>query len=334
MEKLLEVKDLKTQFFTYAGVVKAVNGISFDIMKGEAVGLVGESGCGKTVTGLSIMRLISYPPGRIVSGSIIFDGKDLLSLSEKEMREIRGGEISMIFQDPMTSLNPVLTVGEQIIEVLTLHKNISREDAKNKAIDLLNLVQIKSPEEVISQYPHQLSGGMRQRVMIAIALACEPKLIIADEPTTSLDVTIQAQILNLLKDLKSRINTSILLITHNLAVVAGLCTKVIVMYAGIIVEVGSDQQIYYNPGHPYTFGLLRSVPRIDEEEKERLATIPGLPPDLLSPPEGCPFCFRCDYSMRICFKEKPPFFDMKDNHKVSCWLFDKRAPKIERKISK
>ena len=334
MEKLLEVKDLKTQFFTYAGVVKAVDGISFDIMKGEAVGLVGESGCGKTVTGLSIMRLINYPPGKIVSGSILFDGKDLLSLSEKEMREIRGGEISMIFQDPMTSLNPVLTIGEQIIEVLTLHKKISREDAKNKAIDLLNLVQIKSPEEVISQYPHQLSGGMRQRVMIAIALACEPKLIIADEPTTSLDVTIQAQILNLLKDLKSRINTSILLITHNLAVVAGLCTKVIVMYAGIIVEVGSDQQIYYNPGHPYTFGLLRSVPRIDEEEKERLATIPGLPPDLLSPPEGCPFCFRCDYSMRICFKEKPPFYDMEDNHKVSCWLFDKRAPKIERKISK
>lgn len=332
MENLIEVKNLKTQFFTYAGVVKAVNGISFEIKKGEAVGLVGESGCGKTVTGLSIMRLISYPPGKIVSGSIYFDGKELLSLSEKEMRNIRGGEISMIFQDPMTSLNPVLTIGEQIIEVLTLHKNISREDAKKKSIDLLNLVQIKSPEEVISQYPHQLSGGMRQRVMIAIALACEPKLIIADEPTTSLDVTIQAQILNLLKDLKSRINTSILLITHNLAVVAGLCTKVIVMYAGIIVEVGSDKQLYYNPGHPYTFGLLKSVPRIDEEEKERLATIPGLPPDLLSPPEGCPFCFRCNYSMKICFKEKPPFYNIEDGHKVSCWLFDERAPKIERKI--
>lgn len=334
MEKLLEIKDLKTQFFTYAGIVKAVNGISFDIMKGEAVGLVGESGCGKTVTGLSIMRLISYPPGKIVAGSIYFDGKDLLSLSEKEMREIRGGEMSMIFQDPMTSLNPVLTVGEQIIEVLTLHRNISRNDARKKSIDLLDLVQIKSPEEIVTQYPHQLSGGMRQRVMIAIALACEPKLIIADEPTTSLDVTIQAQILNLLKDLKSRINTSILLITHNLAVVAGLCTKVIVMYAGLIVEVGNDKQVYYNPGHPYTFGLLKSVPRIDEEEKERLATIPGLPPDLLSPPEGCPFCFRCDYAMKICFKEKPPFYDIEEGHKVSCWLFDERAPKVERIISK
>jgi len=330
MEPILKVENLTTQFFTYAGVVQAVRGVSFEIFPGEAVGLVGESGCGKSVTGLSIMRLIPDPPGKIVSGAVYLDGKNLIELSEKEMRSIRGKEISMIFQDPMTSLNPVFTIGYQIVETLMLHQNMTKKQAEERAIELLNMVQIKSPERVINQYPHQLSGGMRQRVMAAIAIACEPKIIIADEPTTSLDVTIQAQILNLLADLKTELNSSIILITHNLAVVAGLCSRVIVMYAGIIVEEGTDTQIYDNPLHPYTWGLMKAVPKIHEEEKERLMTIPGLPPDLLSPPKGCPFALRCEYAMRICFDEKPPFFEPENGHKVACWLMDPRAPKVKR----
>jgi len=246
------------------------------------------------------------------------------------MRSIRGKEISMIFQDPMTSLNPVFTIGYQIVETLMLHQNMTKKQAEERAIELLNMVQIKSPERVINQYPHQLSGGMRQRVMAAIAIACEPKIIIADEPTTSLDVTIQAQILNLLADLKTELNSSIILITHNLAVVAGLCSRVIVMYAGIIVEEGTDTQIYDNPLHPYTWGLMKAVPKIHEEEKERLMTIPGLPPDLLSPPKGCPFALRCEYAMRICFEERPQFFEPEEGHKVACWLMDPRAPKVKR----
>jgi oligopeptide transport system ATP-binding protein len=330
MEPILKVENLTTQFFTYAGVVQAVRGISFDIFPGEAVGLVGESGCGKSVTGLSIMRLIPDPPGKIVAGAVYLDGKNLMELNEKEMRSIRGKEISMIFQDPMTSLNPVFTIGYQIAETLMLHQNMTKKQAEERAIELLEMVQIKSPERVINQYPHQLSGGMRQRVMAAIAIACEPKIIIADEPTTSLDVTIQAQILNLLADLKTELNSSIILITHNLAVVAGLCSRVIVMYAGIIVEEGTDTQIYGNPLHPYTWGLMKAVPKIHEEEKERLMTIPGLPPDLLSPPKGCPFALRCEYAMRICFEEKPPFFEPENGHKVACWLMDPRAPKVKR----
>ncbi len=330
MEPVLRIKDLKTEFFTYAGVVKAVRGVDFNIFQGEAVGIVGESGCGKTVTGLSIMRLITYPPGKIVSGEINLDGVDLLKLSEPEMRKIRGGKISMIFQDPMTSLNPALTIGYQLSESLILHKTISKGEAKKRVIELLDLVHIKSPETVFNQYPHQLSGGLRQRAMIALAISCEPKVIIADEPTTSVDVTIQAQILNLLQDLKSRVNSSIILITHNLAVVAGLCSRIIVMYAGLIIEEGTDTQIFDNPKHPYTWGLLRAVPRIDEQEKERLTTIKGLPPDLLSPPKGCPFALRCSYAMEICFKERPPYFNPEEVHRVMCWLLDKRAQKIKR----
>lgn len=330
MKPVLDVKNLKTEFKTYAGVVRAVRGVDFKIYPGEALGIVGESGCGKSVTGLSIMRLITWPPGKIVDGEIILDDRDILKLPESEMRKIRGGEISMIFQDPMTSLNPTLTIGFQLTEMLKLHRDYKDDEAKNKAIELLNLVRIKSPEAVFKQYPHQLSGGMRQRVMIAMAISCEPKIVIADEPTTSLDVTIQAQILNILNDLRSRVNSSIILITHNLAVVAGLCNKIIVMYAGLIVEEGTDKDIFDDPRHPYTWGLMKAVPRIDEEERERLLTIKGLPPDLISPPKGCPFAQRCNHSMNICFKEIPPYFTVDGNHRVLCWLLDKRAPKVNR----
>ena len=329
---ILKVENLTTQFLTYAGIVQAVRGISFEIYPGEAIGLVGESGCGKSVTGLSIMRLIPDPPGKIVSGSVYLDRKNLLESSEKEMRNVRGNEISMIFQDPMTSLNPVFSIGYQIMETLLLHQEITKKQAKEKAIELLDMVHIKSPEEVINRYPHQLSGGMRQRVMAAIAISCDPKIIIADEPTTSLDVTIQAQILNLLSDLKTKLNSSIVLITHNLAVVAGLCSRVLVMYAGLIMEEGTDMQIYNKPMHPYTWGLMKAVPKINEEEKERLTTIPGLPPDLLSPPKGCPFALRCDYAMQICFQKKPPFFEPQKGHKIACWLMDSRAPRTKRSM--
>lgn len=330
MQPVLKVRNLKTQFFTYSGVVQAVRGIDFDVYPAEAVGIVGESGCGKSVTGLSIMRLITYPPGKIVQGEINLDGIDILNTPEKEMQKIRGGKISMIFQDPMTSLNPALTIGYQMSEMLRLHTNLKNNEIKERVIELLNLVRIKSPEEVYNQYPHQLSGGMRQRVMIAMAISCEPKIIIADEPTTSVDVTIQAQILYLLHDLKERVNSSIILITHNLAVVAGLCSRILVMYAGLVIEEGSDFQIFENPKHPYTWGLLKSVPRIDQEEKEKLSTIAGLPPDLISPPKGCPFSLRCDYAMRICFEQLPPYFEPEKGHRVICWLLDKRAPAATR----
>lgn len=330
MEPVLKVRNLKTEFKTYAGIVKAVRGVNFEILPGEALGIVGESGCGKSVTGLSIMRLITWPPGRIVDGEVILSGRDILKIPETEMRKIRGGEISMIFQDPMTSLNPTLTIGFQLTEMLKLHRQMSNEDALRKAIQLLDLVRIKSPEQVVKQYPHQLSGGMRQRVMIAMAISCEPKVIIADEPTTSLDVTIQAQILNILNDLRSRLNSSVILITHNLAVVAGLCNKIVVMYAGLIVEEGTDRDIFDNPKHPYTWGLLKAVPRIDEEERERLSTIKGIPPDLIAPPKGCPFAQRCEFAMRICFEKIPDYYEINGAHRVMCWLMDKRAPKVQR----
>ncbi len=330
MEPVLKVKNLKTEFKTYAGLVKAVRGVNFEIFPGEALGIVGESGCGKSVTGLSIMRLITWPPGKIVDGEIILSGRDILKFPEAEMRKIRGGEISMIFQDPMTSLNPTLTIGFQLTEMLKLHRQMRNEDALRKAIQLLDLVRIKSPEQVVKQYPHQLSGGMRQRVMIAMAISCEPKVIIADEPTTSLDVTIQAQILNILNDLRSRLNSSVILITHNLAVVAGLCNKIVVMYAGLIVEEGTDKDIFDNPKHPYSWGLLKAVPRIDEEERERLSTIKGIPPDLIAPPKGCPFAQRCEYAMRICFEKIPDYYEVNGTHRVMCWLMDKRAPKVHR----
>jgi oligopeptide transport system ATP-binding protein len=329
MNNILEVKDLKTSFFTYAGEVKAVDGVSFQVAAGDAVAIVGESGCGKSVTALSIMRLLQHP-GRIISGSIDFKGKDLASLTTKEICAIRGNEIGMIFQDPMTSLNPVLNIQQQMIEGLVLHKHLSKKQAVALGIDLMKMVGIPSPEERLLQYPHQFSGGMRQRVMIAMALACEPEVLIADEPTTALDVTIQAQILELLKQLKVKMNTAVILITHDLGVVAGLCQKVIVMYAGKIVEKGSLHDLYYKPHHPYTWGLLGSIPRLTENNKQKLVPIWGKPPDLLAPPPGCRFAPRCRVAMKICESEMPPNFKISNDHEAACWLLDARAPRVER----
>jgi oligopeptide transport system ATP-binding protein len=278
---------------------------------------------------MSIMRLLSYP-GRIIGGSIYFKGKDLVKLSEREMQKIRGNEISMIFQDPMTSLNPVFTVGNQIMEPLMRHQQLSRKEAKAKAIEMLRLVGIPSPEKRAAQYPHEFSGGMRQRAMIAMALSCQPKLLIADEPTTALDVTIQAQIMELMKELKEKINTSIILITHDLGVVAEICSRIIVMYAGIIVEQGTREDIFYNPKHPYTWGLLKSIPHIETEKKERLIPIDGQPPDLLKPPAGCPFYPRCEHAMEICVEQRPLYTDLSPVHKAACWLLHPNSPKVER----
>lgn len=329
MSGLLEIVDLKTSFFTYTGEVKAVDGVNLKIDSGEAVAIVGESGCGKSVTAFSILRLLQHP-GKIVSGNIFFKGTDLTKLSEKEIRKIRGNEISMIFQDPMTSLNPVLSIKRQMTEGLMLHKKMSEQQAMSYAVDLLKMVGIPSPEERLQQYPHQFSGGMRQRVMIAMAIACQPQLLIADEPTTALDVTIQAQILDLMKDLKRKINTSIILITHDLGVVAGLCDKVVVMYAGKVIESGTLHDIYYDSRHPYTWGLLNSVPRLDEANKEKLVPIWGQPPDLLAPPPGCRFAPRCEYAMTICEKEIPPEYTVGQHHQAACWLLDPRAPRVKR----
>jgi oligopeptide transport system ATP-binding protein len=329
MQHLLEVKDLRTSFFTYAGEVKSVDGVSFHVDEGEAVAIVGESGCGKSVTVQSIMRLIPTPPGKILDGSSIkFMGMEIVNKSEKEMEAIRGNDMGMIFQDPMTSLNPVLTVGLQLTEVLKRHEGLTGQAAKDRAVKLLELVGIPTPESRLKQYPHQFSGGMRQRVMIAIALACNPKLLIADEPTTALDVTIQAQILELMKDLKNKINTSIILITHDLGVVAGLASRVIVMYGGKIIETGTVEEVYYNPQHPYTWGLLKSVPRLDAAHKGKLIPIKGTPPDLLNPPKGCGFAPRCEYCMQICTEQKPEYTHLKDGHQVACWLQHPQAPKV------
>ncbi len=328
MKHLLDVKDLRTSFFTYAGEVKAVDGVSFHLDQGEAIAIVGESGCGKSVTVQSVMGLIPNPPGKIVGGSIKFLDMDLVRKSEKDMESIRGKDISMIFQDPMTSLNPVLTVGLQLTEVLTRHEGLTGNAVRDRAVELLDLVGIPNPEKRLKQYPHQFSGGMRQRVMIAMALACNPKLLIADEPTTALDVTIQAQILELMKDLKTKINTSIILITHDLGIVAGLCGRVIVMYGGKIVESGNVNDIYYHPQHPYTWGLLKSVPRLDAGKKDRLIPIMGTPPDLLNPPKGCRFAPRCTYCMRICTEQPPEITSLDGNHQVACWLQHPQAPKV------
>jgi oligopeptide transport system ATP-binding protein len=329
LNPLLDIQDLQTSFFTYAGEVKAVDGVSFKVEVGDAVAIVGESGCGKSVTALSIMRLLQYP-GRINSGSINFNGQDLAGLSKKEMCSIRGNEISMIFQDPMTSLNPVLSIKQQLIESLVLHRSLSPKQATARGIELMKLVGIPAPEERLVQYPHQFSGGMRQRVMIAMALSCEPKILIADEPTTALDVTIQAQILELMKGLKDKLKTAIILITHDLGVVAGLCEKVIVMYGGKIVEKGPIHDVYYDPRHPYTWGLLGSIPRLNEVSKQRLVPIWGKPPDLLAPPPGCRFAPRCKYAMKICESENPPVFKISGEHEAACWLLDSRAPSVER----
>lgn len=329
MKNILEVKELQTSFFTHMGEVKAVNEVTFNVGLGEAIGIVGESGSGKSVTSLSIMKLLAFP-GKIVYGSILFEGKDLVNMPEKDMEKIRGNEISMIFQDPMTSLNPVLTIGDQIMEPLRHHQKLSHQEAKKKAIEMLALVGIPSPQNRLKQYPHEFSGGMRQRAMIAIALCCQPKLLIADEPTTALDVTIQAQIIELMKDLTEKINTSIILITHDLGIVAEICSRIIVMYAGSIVEQGNNRDIFYNPQHPYTWGLLKSVPNIDAKEKERLIPINGQPPDLLKPPLGCPFCPRCDYAMKICAENQPPHTEINSVHRAACWLLHPGAPRVER----
>jgi oligopeptide transport system ATP-binding protein len=318
---LLDIRQLETTFFTHVGPVQAVRQVDLKVERGEAVGIVGESGCGKSVMSMSIMGLVANP-GRVVSGEIHFNGLDLAKLPEKDLRKIRGNKIAMIFQDPMTSLNPVKKIGGQITEVLHLHQQISREDAKARAIELLRLVGIPSPESRLDQYPFEFSGGMRQRVMIAMSLACNPDLLIADEPTTALDVTIQAQILELMRDLRNKINSSIILITHDLGVVANLCDSIRVMYAGKIVEEGKTRDIFYEPRHPYTWGLLKSIPKINQGSKTRLVPIDGQPPDLLKPPAGCAFAERCPHVMAICQQEQPPLLKagVGHEHRAACWL--------------
>ncbi|MDE3102739.1 MAG: ABC transporter ATP-binding protein [Chloroflexota bacterium] len=329
---LLEVKDLHTNFFTRDGVVKAVDGVSFELNAGETLGLVGESGCGKSVTALSLMRLIPQPPGKITQGQIVFDGTDVLQMDEDEVRGIRGNNIAMIFQDPMTSLNPVLTISRQISEALELHLKMDRSEARKRTTELLDLVGIPSAKKRLDDYPHQFSGGMRQRVMIAMALSCNPKLILADEPTTALDVTIQAQILDLLKNLAQEFRTAFILITHDLGVVAGMTQRIHVMYAGRIVEKADTGELFADPKMPYTWGLLRSIPRLDERRKERLVPIEGLPPDLIAPPPGCKFEPRCQYRRDICREKEPDLVAVpgaKPDHLARChgtqaggWLVD------------
>jgi oligopeptide transport system ATP-binding protein len=320
-ENMLKVKDLKVSFFTTDGEVEAVRGVSFHLEKGEILGIVGESGSGKSVTSLSILRLLKST-GKIKAGEIEYKGEDILKKSSNEMLKVRGNEIAMIFQDPMTSLNPVFTVGYQISEVIRRHQRVGKAEAKKRAIEILKLVEIPAPEERYDNYPHEFSGGMRQRAMIAMAICCKPDLLIADEPTTALDVTIQAQILKLMKDLKEKINTSIILITHDLGVVANTCSRVLVMYGGIIMEEASVDDIFYNPHNPYTKGLLLSLPKIEEGEKKKLIPIEGSPPDTLNPPKGCPFYDRCLYKMNICKVKIPPNFKIEEDHYSRCWLAD------------
>jgi peptide/nickel transport system ATP-binding protein/oligopeptide transport system ATP-binding protein len=322
-QPLLEIQGLKTYFFTRKGVVKAVDGVDLSLSEGETLGLVGESGCGKTVTALSIMRLISEPIGRIIEGSISFEGRDLVRATESEMRTIRGNRISMIFQEPMTSLNPVLKVGDQISEAIQLHQDVSKREGWNRSVEMLRLVGIPSPEARVNEYPHQMSGGMRQRVMIAMALSCHPKLMIADEPTTALDVTIQAQILDLINRLKERVGSAILLITHNLGVVAEVAQYVGVMYAGYIVEYADVVTLFREPRHPYTVGLFQSIPKKrGAKKRERLQAIPGLVPELLELPGGCKFQDRCSRVFKRCRDEAPPLLNLGDNHQVRCWLYE------------
>lgn len=321
-EKLLEIKDEKLSFFTPAGEVKALNGVSFSMNEGEVLGIVGESGSGKSVTAYSIMGLTAYP-GKLIGGTIYFNGHQIEKMSEKEMRKIRGNEVSIIFQDPMTSLNPVYTIGNQITEVIRLHTGKSKKEAYDRAKELLELVGINEPTKRLKQYPHELSGGMRQRVMIAIALACEPKLLIADEPTTALDVTIQAQILELMQELRQKLGMSIIMITHDLGVVASMCERIAVMYAGHIVEYGTADEIFYEPKHEYTKGLINSIPKLSAQEIERLVPIEGQPVDLLNPPAGCPFAPRCATCMKICLREMPPKTELSDTHYSHCWLLQK-----------
>jgi oligopeptide transport system ATP-binding protein len=317
---LLEVKGLTTQFFTQDGVVKAVDGVSFHVDEGETLGIVGESGCGKSVSVLSVMRLIPQPPGKIVDGEVLFEGRDLLKVSDNEIRQVRGNKIAMIFQDPMTSLNPVLTIGRQIGEALELHMGMSKDEAAKRSAELLSLVGIPEAEDRLKDYPHQFSGGMRQRAMIAMGLACNPRLLIADEPTTALDVTIQAQIVELVKRLRDEIGMAIIWITHDLGVVAGLADRMMVMYAGHAVEEAPVKEVYGDPRHPYTLGLLGSLPRLDEIREDKLKSIEGLPPDLIDLPPGCPFEPRCVYALEKCREERPELEPVGPRHRIACWV--------------
>lgn len=320
-EAILQVKDLKTYFRVDEGVVKAVDGVSFDLHKSETLGLVGESGSGKSVTNLSIINLISSPPGKIEGGQVLFHDQDLIKMPAKDIQKIRGNKISMIFQDPMTCLNPFLRISTQMVETIQLHQGLDKVEAKKKAIEMLRLAGIPAPEKRIDQYPHQFSGGMRQRVMIAMSLSCNPEILIADEPTSALDVTIQAQILELMQDLTKRLGTAVILITHSLGVVAGFCDTICVMYAGRIVERGSTANIFEEPKHPYTMGLLRSVPRLDKENAGRLYSIPGQPPNVIDLPDCCPFYPRCDKAKEICKHKYPPIVDFGNAHSAACWLY-------------
>lgn len=327
-KNLVEVKNLEVSFFTYAGEVKAVRGISYNLKPGEVMGIVGESGSGKSVSSYGLMGIIPEP-GKVIGGKILFEGRDVTAMSEKELLKIRGKDISMIFQDPMTSLNPLFTIGNQIEESLRKHTSLDKDQRQKRMVELLTLVGINQPEKRLKQYPHEFSGGMRQRVMIAMALACDPKLLIADEPTTALDVTIQAQILELLKELKDKIHMGIVFITHDLGVVSDICDSISVMYAGTIVESGSSDQIFYEPRHPYTWGLLASVPKIDTDEHQRLIPIEGNPVDLINPPKGCPFAPRCKHCMKICIDQAPPQCQVGEGHMAACWLPVKEAREEE-----
>lgn len=330
MSRILEINDLEVSFDTYAGEIQAVRGVSFNVNEGEVVAIVGESGCGKSVTAQTIMKLNPMPPARIKKGKINLAGHDIVATSDRQMEKIRGSVVSMIFQDPMTCLNPTMTVGAQISETLIKHQKLSRSVAMKKSVEMLKLVQIPNAERRAKQYPHQFSGGMRQRAMIALALACSPKLLIADEPTTALDVTIQAQIIDILKDVQQQTNTAIILITHDLGVVANLAQRVVVMYAGKVVEIGSLDEVFSNPKHPYTWGLMDSIPRLDLDKAQELSPIDGTPPDLFAPPPGCGFADRCTYCMRICKENQPEFFEVSDGHQSACWLLHPDAPKVER----
>ncbi|OPJ59045.1 ABC transporter ATP-binding protein [Clostridium oryzae] len=330
MGKILEVKNLRVSYHTYAGEVQSVRGIDFHLNEGETLAVVGESGCGKSVTSKAIMRLIQTPPGEIKEGSeILYNGKDLVKMDEKTLRSIRGGEISMIFQDPMTSLNPTMKVGKQIAESLVIHKGMGKKEAFKEATKMLEMVNIPNADKRVNQYPHEFSGGMRQRAMIAMALSCSPKILIADEPTTALDVTIQAQIIELMQELQNKFGTSIIMITHDLGVVANIAQRIQVMYSGLIIERGKTEDIFYNPQHPYTWALLQSVPRLGTSNKAELYSLQGTPPDLLKPPVGCPFVTRCKYAMPICQEQMPEVTTITEEHSVSCWLKHPSAPKVE-----
>jgi oligopeptide transport system ATP-binding protein len=328
-ENILQVKDLEISFNTYGGEVQAVRSVSFDLRRGETLAIVGESGSGKSVTAKSIMRLLPEANSIIKGGEAVFEGQNLLSLSEKQMQGIRGSKIAMVFQDPMTSLDPTMRVGRQITESLKKHLGMSGSRANERAVELLEMVGIPNAEDRVRQYPHQFSGGMRQRVVIAIALACDPQILIADEPTTALDVTIQAQILELLRDLQERIGTSVILITHDLGVVAQTAHRVAVMYAGKVVETGTVREIFYNPQMPYTWGLLSSIPLLTADRSQDLIPIPGSPPDMLDPPTGCPFTPRCPYAMQICAEEMPDYTTFSPEHRAACWLHHPMAPDVE-----